>query len=91
MRSCATGFTTNERCGSDTDEGRGLAARGRRMWDHFPDPPAKCGQILATIFALTGKFVGVNEALEDSIAAELVSPDQHGMAFGTISAVKKLW
>jgi MFS family permease len=43
--------------------------------------------ILAAIFALAGMFVGVNEALEDSIAAELVSPEQHGMAFGTMAAV----
>ncbi len=43
--------------------------------------------ILATIFALAGTFVGVNEALEDSIAAELVSREQHGMAFGTMAAV----
>ncbi len=43
--------------------------------------------ILAAVFALAGTFVGVNEALEDSIAAELVSPEQHGMAFGTMAAV----
>lgn len=43
--------------------------------------------LLAAVFALAGMFVGVNEALEDSIAAELVSPEQHGMAFGTMDAV----
>jgi MFS family permease len=43
--------------------------------------------ILAAIFALAGTFVGVNEALEDSMAAELVSTEQHGMAFGTMAAV----
>jgi MFS family permease len=43
--------------------------------------------ILAAIFALAGTFVGVNEALEDSMAAELVSDEQHGMAFGTMAAV----
>lgn len=42
---------------------------------------------LAAIFALAGTFVGVNEALEDSMAAELVSDEQHGMAFGTMAAV----
>jgi MFS-type transporter involved in bile tolerance (Atg22 family) len=42
---------------------------------------------LAAIFALAGIFVGVNEALEDSIAASLVPREQHGMAFGTMAAV----
>jgi hypothetical protein len=31
--------------------------------------------------------VGTEEALEDSLAAELVSREQHGMAFGTLAAV----
>jgi hypothetical protein len=31
--------------------------------------------------------VGVEEALEDSIAADLVPREQHGMAFGTLAAV----
>ena len=39
------------------------------------------------MFALAGIFVGVNEALEDSIAASLVTREQHGMAFGTMAAV----
>ena len=43
--------------------------------------------ILVAIFALAGTFVGVNEALEDSMAAELVTAEQHGMAFGTMAAV----
>jgi MFS family permease len=42
---------------------------------------------LFAVFALAGMFVGVNEALEDSIAAELVPQQQHGMAFGTMAAV----
>ena len=42
---------------------------------------------LAAVFALAGIFVGVNEALEDSIAASLVTREQHGMAFGTMAAV----
>jgi MFS family permease len=43
--------------------------------------------ILAVIFALAGIVVGVEEALEDSLAAELVAQEQHGMAFGTLAAV----
>jgi MFS family permease len=42
---------------------------------------------LAAVFALAGIFVGVVEALEDSIAADLVPASQHGMAFGTMAAV----
>jgi MFS family permease len=42
---------------------------------------------LAAAFILAGMFVGVVEAMEDSLAAELVSPEQHGMAFGTLAAV----
>ena len=37
--------------------------------------------------ALAGLYVGTEEALEDSVAAELVPKDQHGMAFGTLAAV----
>jgi len=43
--------------------------------------------LLAAVFALAGIVVGVVEALEDSLAAELVSHAQHGMAFGTLAAV----
>jgi MFS family permease len=43
--------------------------------------------LLAVVFALAGIVVGVEEALEDSLAAELVSQQQHGMAFGTLAAV----
>lgn len=43
--------------------------------------------LLALVFALAGIVVGVEEALEDSLAAELVPPQQHGMAFGTLAAV----
>jgi len=42
---------------------------------------------LAVLFALAGIVVGVEEALEDSLAAELVTQEQHGMAFGTLAAV----
>lgn len=42
---------------------------------------------LAAVFLLAGMFVGVEEALEDSMAAELVPAAQHGMAFGTLATV----
>jgi MFS family permease len=42
---------------------------------------------LALIFALAGIYVGTSEALEDSLAAELIPREQHGMAFGTLAAV----
>jgi MFS family permease len=43
--------------------------------------------LLALVFVLGGVYVGVEEALEDSLAAELVPRAQHGMAFGTLAAV----
>ncbi len=43
--------------------------------------------LLALVFALGGIYVGVEEPLEDSLAAELVPSVQHGMAFGTLAAV----
>jgi MFS family permease len=43
--------------------------------------------LLAAVFALAGIVVGVEEALEDSLAAELVPRAQHGMGFGTLAAV----
>lgn len=43
--------------------------------------------ILAGLFVLAGVYVGTEEALEDSLAAELVPKEQHGMAFGTLAAV----
>ena len=43
--------------------------------------------LLALTFAIAGVVVGVVEALEDSLAADLVLRDQHGMAFGTLAAV----
>ena len=45
---------------------------------------------LAIIFSLGGIFVGIQEALEDSMAAELVPVAQHGMAFGTLAAVNAI-
>jgi MFS family permease len=43
--------------------------------------------ILVVISVLAGLYIGTEEALEDSVAAELVPKDQHGMAFGTLAAV----
>jgi MFS family permease len=43
--------------------------------------------LLAMIFILAGFYVGTEEALEDSLAAELIPKEQHGMAFGTLAAV----
>jgi MFS family permease len=42
---------------------------------------------LGIIFLLAGLYVGTEEALEDSLAAELIPKEQHGMAFGTLAAV----
>lgn len=42
---------------------------------------------LVLIFALAGLYIGTEEALEDSLAADLVPREQHGMAFGTLAAV----
>jgi MFS family permease len=43
--------------------------------------------LLAVISILAGLYIGTEEALEDSVAAELVPKDQHGMAFGTLAAI----
>ena len=43
--------------------------------------------LLAGIFVLAGLYIGTEEALEDTVAAELVLKEQHGMAFGTMAAV----
>jgi MFS family permease len=42
---------------------------------------------LALIFAVGGIYVAVEETLEDSLCAELVSEQHHGMAFGTLATV----
>jgi MFS family permease len=39
------------------------------------------------IFFLGGANVALEETLEDSLCAELVSPSQHGMAFGVLATV----
>jgi MFS family permease len=43
--------------------------------------------LLALIAALAGLYFGTEDALEDSVAAELVPREQHGMAFGSLAAV----
>jgi MFS family permease len=43
--------------------------------------------LLAVVLAIAGFYVGTEEAVEDSLAAELVPREQHGMAFGTLAAV----
>src|SRR5712692_6949292 len=46
--------------------------------------------LLVIIFMLAGLYIGTEEPLEDSLAAELVPKEQHGMAFGTLAAVNAL-
>ena len=48
--------------------------------------PATIGA-LALIFILGGINVALEETLEDSLCAELVSPEQHGVAFGALATV----
>jgi MFS family permease len=43
--------------------------------------------LLAVIFVTAGLYIGTEEALEDSLTAEIVPKEQHGMAFGTLAAV----
>src|SRR5258706_11572666 len=43
--------------------------------------------VLALIFVLAGLYVGTEEPLDDSLAAELVPKEQHGMALRTLAAV----
>jgi MFS family permease len=52
-----------------------LTTEAHRLW------------LLAIIFMLAGIYVGTDEALEDSLAAELIVKESHGMAFGTLAAV----
>jgi MFS family permease len=42
---------------------------------------------LLGIFVLGGIYVAVEETLEDSLCAELVGDEHHGMAFGTLATV----
>ncbi|MGN6553000.1 MAG: MFS transporter, partial [Verrucomicrobiota bacterium] len=42
---------------------------------------------LACIFVLGGIYVGIEETLEDSLCADLVGEEHHGMAFGVLATV----
>ncbi len=42
---------------------------------------------LAAVFVTGGIYVAVEETLEDSFCAELVTSEHHGMAFGTLATV----
>ena len=42
---------------------------------------------LGAIFILGGVYVAIEETLEDSFCAELVTEEHHGMAFGTLATV----
>jgi len=43
--------------------------------------------LMVLVFALGGIYVAVEETLEDSLCAELVPEEHHGMAFGTLATV----
>jgi len=43
--------------------------------------------MLALVFLLGGIYVAIEETLEDSLCAELVGPEHHGMAFGVLATV----
>ncbi|MCX7723029.1 MAG: MFS transporter, partial [Verrucomicrobiae bacterium] len=42
---------------------------------------------LTAVFVLRGVYVAIEETLEDSLCAELVAKDQHGMGFGVLATV----
>ena len=42
---------------------------------------------LAIIFVIAGIYIGIEETLEDSLCAELVTEEHHGMAFGVLATV----
>ncbi len=48
--------------------------------------PANVGT-LGLVFVLAGTFIGIAETLEDSLCAELVGEEHHGMAFGVLATV----
>ena len=43
--------------------------------------------VLVAVFVLGGIYVAIEETLEDTLCAELVSEAQHGMAFGMLATV----
>ena len=46
--------------------------------------------LLAIVSALAGLYIGTEEALEDSVTAEIVPAHQHGIAFGSLAAVNAI-
>ena len=42
---------------------------------------------LAVVFVIAGIYVAIEEALEDSLTAELVTQEHHGMGFGVLATV----
>ncbi|HOR24156.1 MAG TPA: hypothetical protein PKY36_02520 [Opitutaceae bacterium] len=42
---------------------------------------------LGAVFVAGGIYVAIEETLEDSLCAELVPAEQHGMAFGVLATV----
>jgi MFS family permease len=44
-------------------------------------------ETLAVVFVLGGTSVALEETLEDSLCAELVSAENHGVAFGTLAMI----
>lgn len=66
--------------------GYGLAALMAIVIIFFPlNLPA-----LVVVFVLAGIYVAAEEALEDSLAAELVDKENHGMGFGVLATVNGL-
>jgi len=45
------------------------------------------GWMLAIVFVLSGIYVAIEETLEDSLCAELVGEEHHGMGFGVLATV----
>jgi MFS family permease len=43
--------------------------------------------VLVGVFIMAGIYVATEEALEDSLAAELVDKEHHGMGFGVLATV----
>ena len=48
--------------------------------------PATIGT-MALVFVVGGMYIAVEETMEDSMAAELVDENHHGMAFGVLATV----
>jgi MFS family permease len=70
--------------------GYGLAAVMGLVLVLAPMNPTRSGvnlAVLALVFILAGIYVATEEALEDSLAAELVDKEHHGMGFGMLATV----